>query len=407
MESFAVFGGAFLARPLGGLLLGYLGDVYGRKKALTVSIFLMAFPTFAMGCLPSYEQVGYTSTILLIIIRLLQGMSVGGQLMSSLIFTLESVPHEQWGLYGSFVWATGNLGVLLGSIVGYAIRSSFNHEELVKYGWRIPFLSGIVVSIAGFYLRSSEDNDEKNDGRKEKDNKQGDCPQKQNPIHAMLATENLRPLVASAMVPMLWSSGFYLSFVWMAVYMTDLVDNPVPHALAVNSMALLGSVVLFFPIAGWLSDKYGRRTIMSIGGASIALLAPFLIEAIGKGDPWLSFWSQMFLGICLSFWGSPMGAWLVESFEPEARLTSVATGYNTAHAIVGGSTPAVATFLVDAVGPTSPGWIYVIISLIAMAGLWVVAPPPPSASSSVAVVMPMPATKELDPEQQPEREPLV
>ena len=121
---------------------------------------------------------------------------------------------------------------------------------------------------------------------------------------------------------------------------------------------------------------------MSIGGVSLALLSPALIRSIGQGDPWIAFGSQLFLGICLSFWGSPMGAFLVESFDPEARLTSVSVGYNVAHAIVGGSTPALATYLVDAVGPTSPGWIYVIVACVSMAGLWLVAPPPPAAPSS-------------------------
>ena len=129
--------------------------------------------------------------------------------------------------------------------------------------------------------------------------------------------------------------GFYLSFVWMAVYMTDLIDKPVPDAFAVNAVALLLSVCLLFPVAGWLSDTFGRRTIMSIGGVSIMLFSWLIIRAIGQGDPWLAFVAQTFLGICLSFWGSPMCAWLVESFDPEARLTSVAVGYNVAHAIVG------------------------------------------------------------------------
>lgn len=134
MEAFMLFGGAFLMRPIGGVLLGYLGDVYGRKQALTTSIFLMAFPTFAMGCLPSFERVGYLSTALLIFTRLLQGMSVGGQLMSSLVFTLENVPRSQWGLYGSFVFATGNFGVLLGGLVGAALRQNLTHEQLVTFG---------------------------------------------------------------------------------------------------------------------------------------------------------------------------------------------------------------------------------------------------------------------------------
>lgn len=108
-ESFLVFGVAFLMRPIGGIMIGYIGDVYGRKKALVASLFLMAFPTFAMGCLPGYAHIGKWAIVLLVLVRLLQGLSVGGQLMSSLVFTLENHDPAQWGLYGSFVMAAANL----------------------------------------------------------------------------------------------------------------------------------------------------------------------------------------------------------------------------------------------------------------------------------------------------------
>lgn len=382
MESFMVFGGAFLMRPVGGVLLGYLGDVYGRRKALYVSIFLMAWPTFLMGCLPSFETAGYFAPVMLVLIRCLQGMSVGGQLMSSLVFTLENVPRDRWGLYGSFVWATGNFGVLLGGLVGYAIRANLDHDQLVSYGWRIPFLSGVVVSFAGFYLRSAEEEAEaeadKQGGARGK-LEAATSSKKDDLFAAIFRPENIRPLLAASMVPMIWSAGFYLSFVWMAVYMSTLIDDPVPNAFAINSVSLFIGVCVLFPIAGWLSDRYGRRLIMSMGATSLALLGPTLLRLIGNGggDPLAAFAAQLFLGVCLSFWGSPMGAWLTESFEPEARLTSVSLGYNVAHAIVGGSTPAVATYLVDAKGPEAPGWIYVAVSVVGMIGLWVVAPPPP------------------------------
>lgn len=151
VESFAVFGGAFIMRPIGGMLLGYIGDVYGRKRALVISIFLMAIPTFTMGCLPSYEQVGAVSTILLILVRLLQGLSVGGQLMSSLVFTLENHEQRRWGLYGSFVMAAANFGTLLGGIVGFVLRSSLTQEQLVAWGWRVRSLvASFIVTTCAF-----------------------------------------------------------------------------------------------------------------------------------------------------------------------------------------------------------------------------------------------------------------
>lgn len=398
IEAFAVFGGAFLMRPIGGMLLGYIGDVYGRKRALVISIFLMAFPTFAMGCLPTYAQIGPFAIVLLTIVRLLQGLSVGGQLVSSLVFTLENHDPRQWGLYGSFVLAAANFGTLLGGLVATVLRDSLAQEQLESWGWRLPFISGIVVSFSGFYLRSHGDHEHAPtshvpvDTDPEAEDHSGEdrfanndthardlasSPPPVNPLRLAFAKGNRRALLASTMVPMLWAAGFYLSFVWMAIFMEDLIPVAVPNALAVNSTALFLSVCLFFPVAGALSDRFGRRRIMTIGGVGMGVLAPLLVMLIGRGHPLLALLSQLTIGVAVSFWGAPMCAWLVESFDPAARLTSVAIGYNLAQASVGGITPALATYMVDAAGPNSPGWILTFLALISLTGLWFVAPPPP------------------------------
>jgi len=129
--------------------MGYIGDSYGRKRALELSIFLMAFPTFLMGCLPTYASIGYLSTVLLVLVRLLQGLSVGGQLVSSLVFTLENQPREKWGLYGSYVMASANFGTLMGSLIAMILKATMAKEDLEKWGWRIPFLCGIMSSSPG------------------------------------------------------------------------------------------------------------------------------------------------------------------------------------------------------------------------------------------------------------------
>lgn len=130
MESFAVFGGAFLTRPIGGIVMGIVGDVSGRKKALEISIFLMAIATTCMGLLPTYDQIGGAAIFLLLIVRMLQGLSVGGQLMSSLVFTVEGHPRDQWGLWGSLVMASGNFGTFLGGSVAFALRQLLTEEQL-------------------------------------------------------------------------------------------------------------------------------------------------------------------------------------------------------------------------------------------------------------------------------------
>ncbi|CAJ1936007.1 unnamed protein product [Cylindrotheca closterium] len=386
MEAFAVFGGAFVMRPLGGILMGHLGDLYGSKTALQGSIFLMAVPTFAMGCLPTYAQVGAWSYTLLILVRLLQGLSVGGQLMSSLVFTLEGKPKKHWGLYGSYVMATANFGTLLGGLVGYLIRSNLTEEQLLQYGWRIPFLSGILVSVCGLYLKFYCDGDDEDDATF---HHHAATTKRTSPLRLALRPESRRQLLAACLVPMLYSGGFYLCFVWMAIFMADLIPSDpftTQQAFGINSLSLFVSVCLLFPVAGILSDWYGRRTIMTIGGILSGLGAPFLIMGIAQGYPTMTFASQSILGVSLSFWGAPMMAWLVESFPPENRLTSAAVGYNIGQACVGGVTPALATFLVDryddgggyylfSTGGVT-GFLITALAMISLLGLWVISPQP-------------------------------
>jgi len=287
--------------------------------------------------------------------------------MSSLVFTLESHPKEKWGLYGSYVMAAANFGTLLGGIIGFTMREVLTPEQMLTWGWRVPFLSGILVSLSGIYLRYCCPEDDPHLFHAGPDGPP-------NPIKAAFSKGNRRSLAASAMVPILWSAGFYLSFVWLAIYMAELIEEPVPRAFGVNSASLLFSVCLLFPIAGHLSDKYGRVFIMTIGGVCLMLFAPILIIIVGRGNAWAAFFAQSTLGIMLSFWGSPMCAWLVEAFPPASRLTSVAIGYNIAQALVGGATPAMATLLVDSLGQNSPGIILTGLAVVALIGLRCVSP---------------------------------
>jgi len=366
IKSFAIFGGAFIMRPIGGLTIGYMGDKYGRKTALTCSLFLMGIPTFAMGCLPTYETAGGWSIFLLILMRMLQGMSVGGQLPASLVYTVEKHPKEEWGFYGSFVMLAANVGTLLGNLVGAIMRSTLTEEQLRSFGWRLPFLSGILISIVGIYVKLYGVEHHPNAGIYDREDSEF-----QNPIRASFERKNHRSLLACALMPMIWAAGFYVSFVWMAIFMDELLNPPVQGAFWINFVSLLTGLTIMLPVAGHVSDVLGRFTVMAIGICGIAVIGPIMIVLISSGVPVVAFFSQCGLGVILAMIGGPMCAWLCENFSPEVRLTSASMGYDIAHATAGGFSPLVATLLVDRVGVNAAGLIYPLIALMSLTGLFI------------------------------------
>lgn len=269
---------------------------------------------------------------------------------------------ESFHVYSNLYTAIPHIsGTLLGGIVGVTLESALTEEQLIAWGWRIPFVSGIFVSLSSCCLGASHHHHSSSST---------------GPLRALCSSQNRRPLLAATMVPMLWSAGFYVSFVWMAIFMKDFVTPAIPNAFLINSTTLFLGVCLFFPVAGWLSDRYGRRRIMVIGGVSMAIWGPVSTTWIGgTASSMAALMAQFVLGISLSFWGAPMCAWLVESFDETARLTSVAVGYNLAHAIAGGSAPAIATYMAEDVAVWSPGCILSVLALVSLTGLVVVAVP--------------------------------
>eukprot|EP00536_Pseudo-nitzschia_multiseries_P002380 jgi/Psemu1/235651/estExt_Genewise1.C_310103 len=367
IKSFVIFGSAFLMRPIGGILIGYTGDKHGRKEALTKSLYLMAIPTTLMGFLPTYEQVGGFSTVLLCLCRLIQGISVGGQLPASLVYTVEKRPRSQWGYYGSLPMMASNVGTLLGNLGGALMRQLLTDEQLLSWGWRIPFFSGFWIAIVAWYLRKYGE-DTAYDAATHNNNSEDGVPH--NPIKVAFRRENRLALLSTSIVPMLWASGFYVSFVWMSIFMGELMDPPLPGAFWVNSLGLLFGMTWIFPVAGAISDRVGRTPVMTISGLLLTVLGPVCLNLISRGNVPVAMASQLVLGVLLSFFGGPLCAWLVENYSPEVRMTSASIGYDMSHAIAGGFSPAIATTLYTKAGVNATGLIYVVFGSLSVAGLY-------------------------------------
>ena len=378
IESFVVFGGAFIVRPIGGALIGRMGDTHGRKSALETSILLMAFPTFALGCLPTFETVGWLAPTLLVILRLIQGLSVGGQLMSSVVFTLERSGNESnWGFWGASVFAAATVGTVIGSMLSYALRAVLDEEELLDYGWRIPFLFGALGVIPGAYLKyrakehpivAPEQEEEAGSGKGG-----GTTPNlvRQDTLAETFGPANRRALIASALVPCLPAATYYITFVWLAVFMESIADPPVPHAFAITSMVGFLAIFANF-LGGIIADRLGKRTlVLYVVSLLIGITGPIFLWWIATtSSPGVAFLCQFTLGSFLAIWNGAMIPFIVKRFPPHLRLTSVNIGYNLAVGICGGFSPAVATLLVDRFSKSSPGFMLTALAMVSWGGIW-------------------------------------
>ncbi|MDA9019690.1 MFS transporter [Flavimaricola sp.] len=337
IKTYGVFAGGYIMRPIGGILFGYIGDRFGRARALQLSILLMAIPTLLIGLLPTYEQIGWTAALLLIVMRLAQGVSVGGELVASMTFLVENSPPEKRGLAGSWSLFGSVSGVLLGSLTMTLLDWMLSAEALAAWGWRVPFLGGLVIFVLGVWLRQ--------DMTQDLAESRAPVTEPSNPLLEVLSKMPWRVLHMSSAL-MLFSSSFYVLFVWFPTYLTKILPVPIAHADEINlaGMTLLLASIFFF---GSLSDRLGYKKVVLIGTAFMTLAVYPLFVFVDHGDIGAALTAVLlFASGCGAVLG-PMPALLVSSFPANVRSSAIGLSYNITLAIFGGSAPLVATWLID------------------------------------------------------------
>ncbi|MBI4834488.1 MAG: MFS transporter [Planctomycetes bacterium] len=338
LSAFGVFAIGYFARPIGGIIFGRMGDKAGRKVALQISVMLMAIPTFLISVLPTYAQIGMLAPILLIILRLLQGISVGGEFIGSICFTTETAPANERGFWGS--WTQGSLigGILLGSLVAAIIQAVMPPESLASWGWRLPFLAGLGIGIFGLWMRTglSESSDFTN--TKET------TDASRNPIMDAIREFPLR-IFHIAMLVILSGGGFYLLFVWWPTFLEDEMSPPINYAFATNVISML-ILMLMLPVTGWLSDKCGRKALLILGSLSMIIAAYPLFMLIKQPTFGSVLAAQLTFAVLLSLFMGPVSTTLAEMFPSRVRYSGIALGYNISLSLFGGTAPLIATWLV-------------------------------------------------------------
>jgi MFS transporter, MHS family, proline/betaine transporter len=333
IAAFGAFAAGFLMRPLGGLVFGHIGDRRGRKTAMTLSVLAMAIPTFLIGLLPDHSVIGPAAAVLLVLCRMVQGLSVGGEYTTSIVFLVESAPPSRRGLAGSWSGFGATTGVLLGSAVGALTTSVLSPEALDSWGWRVPFLVGLVVGLAGWYLREGIPEPAAADREASK-----------SPVREAFTTQ-WRTILQVVGLNLLLAVGFYLIFVYLVSYFEEQVHLWPEEALDINTfnMVVLLAVI---PLAGFLSDYLGRKPLLLAGAIGTAAAAWPLFWLMNHPTPWFALAGQFgFAAIAGLFFGV-VPVTMVEAFPARVRCSAISVGYNISLGVLGGTAPMVAAFLI-------------------------------------------------------------
>ncbi len=339
-SAFVLFFIGYLARPVGALFLGRIGDTLGRKPALLLSIWLMAISTCAIGLLPTYATLGVWAPLLLLLLRLLQGFSFGGEYIGSIIFLVEHAPKKQRGFYGSFGDTGGTLGLLFSPLIASLIYYTFDNVAAASWAWRLPFLLGTVVGIVGWYAR-------RNLGETSLFREKLQIPDTHFDYYREYVKE-LRPMAIIIGLVLFDAVSTYLFYVFIFTYMTTQLQYTRLQALNINMFSIV-FLLLLQPWMGKLSDHIGRRPVLAFSlVATLIWIWPYFWLMQQHSVP-LAFLAQGVITLFVSGY-VVTSITIVEIVPVYLRFSAVAFAYAVAASIFGGITPLVATLLLEKTG---------------------------------------------------------
>lgn len=326
----SVYALGYFMRPLGAIFFGYIGDTYGRKRALTTSIILMAIPTTLIGCLPTYQAIGIFSPLLLTIFRLLQGLCVGGEYNGAGIFVVENVKGGRRSLAGSLVTSSSGLGGLLGSGMAAFVFLPF----MPSWAWRGAFIAGGLTAIVGLYVRLKV--------------------MENNPVTSQTQKAPFLEALRNYPRSILYTIGIasfsgmmsHLTLSYISIFLTVFRGWPLSHSLAVVSFAKI-LYIFTVPIVGRISDHVGERATMIMGAlATIIFIYPVILLLTNAQSISMALMAAASLAILAAWFQAPMNSYMATLFPPECRYTGVAFSYSIGIAMFAGTTSVILTLLI-------------------------------------------------------------
>jgi MHS family proline/betaine transporter-like MFS transporter len=331
LMALSVYAVGFLMRPLGAVVFGHIGDKHGRKRALTLSVILMAIPTTVIGLLPSYATIGLAAPIILTLCRLLQGLCTGGEYNGAAIFVIEH-QQDRRGFAGGLITSSCAIGALMGVCVGYVCTFADYIGPLET--WRIPFILGIVIGFVGIYIRRSLD--ESPVFVEAMSQKSTTKVRKPAPIRQALA-KHWRSVLC--IIGAAWLNGvmYYAAFNYMSIYLKQHHGWRVHDTLLISSVALIIYAIVT-PIAGALSDRKGTVALMRPTAIFVMILAIPVFLLVVSGIPAAIVLAQVIFALLAAFFSGPLNLFMQSLFPVEDRYSGISVSYSIGLAIFGGTT---------------------------------------------------------------------
>ena len=352
IATYGVFAAGFIMRPLGGFVFGHIGDVIGRKRVLVISVLLMVVPTILLGLLPTYQQWGVWAAVCLVAIRMLQGLSVGGEFSGSATYLVETAPPGRRGFAASWANIGAMIGMLLGAAAPAVMLALLSESDVDAWGWRIPFLFGGVLGVIALLLRRGLPEPEAGDI--ETTERVGP-----HPIRSLVRDD---PVAMTQAI--IYAAGygvlFYIAMVYLPTWLSIYTTVALHEALFIATAAMLLQVVII-PIAGWASDALVKRKVLLIGTfLTMAVIVAPLYALAGQGTHWEAFTVLLVFAAIVAI---PLGvtpSLMAETFDRRHRLTGYSLSFNLGFGIAGGTAPMVATWLIHRSGDSLAPAYYLI-----------------------------------------------
>ncbi|WNV76581.1 MFS transporter [Geodermatophilus sp. DSM 44513] len=357
LSALAVFGTAYLIRPLGGIVFGHLGDRYGRKRALLATLVCMGVGSTLMGVLPTYAQAGVWATVLLVLVRLLQGFSAGGEVGGSATFISESTPRHLKATYGAFTPLGSTGGFALAAAVAGTTTALTTDAQMDSWGWRVPFLLALPLTLFCLWARTRVE--ETHDG--------GSGHQEHSPVGHVFRRQP-RALAQATAISAATNGTAYIGLTYLSIHLiTRLGYEPAPVYWIAT--AAIGISALCMPLGGLLGDRIGRVRLAEIGFVGYLLLTYPMMALMDDG---LAVAALAYLVIMLNTVGAQVGAYtlLPLLFDQRSRYTGVAMGWNLGVIMAGGTAPYLAVWLIERTGnELAPAFFVIVVSLVGLAAL--------------------------------------